>query len=171
MRSSIELETKANVFADIVKAANEAFVDHKISREGETSWRCNKSDTGIYLFRVGELPGAIVLWGDIGSLIIDAGMDYNISWLRGSIKSYRYVLEKSSLSKKDWFYPGEFKELAVERELNELIEDGDWSEEAFKEYSQSSGDCDAADAVYGYSPDILWRYQGLKKFTELLIAQ
>ncbi len=101
-------------------------------------------------------------------MLVDAGKAYNLDWLCNAVKSPNYLLEKCSLAKKTYFYSGEFKRYVLDHEGRGLLVGNDWSESAYYDYRNKTGDCDSADVVYGYQRSVLWSLNGFKKFVQLL---
>ena len=151
--------------AQIEELATSAFKDHVLTKM-DGHWRCMKPETGFYAFRVAELPGLLVLWGDIETVTITQGAGYNIDWLRGAIKSMEYILEKS-VFKKDSFVGEMWNTYREKHKDAENFEDG---YTGYLEYVQTS--CDdvehASHATHDWPPAALWGYWALKKFCELL---
>jgi hypothetical protein len=174
--------------------AERSFENHFLTEEAPCQWLCAKEGTVIYSFRVAQLKGAIAIWGDIGSMIVDAGSGYTVGWLRGCVESTHYVLEKCNV-KKDCFYPGEFKEALEYRkkealewvvsdpddhkakealdDITQAIEDAshyDFDLTAYYEYMQSHPDSELHDSVYGYDSEAYWLVEGFRKFVNLYEA-
>lgn len=145
--------------------AAEAFKDHVLSDQGR-HWRCARPATGFYSFRVAELPGLLVVWGDIETFVVTQGSGYDLLWLRRSIASMEYVLEKSAFKKND-FVNGMWDAYRARHKIAENYDNG---YEGYVEYVQTS--CDDVDhayhATHDWPPGALWGYWALKKFCELL---
>lgn len=167
--NQLGLETKQRKLQSIQRAADEAFSQHILAKM-ETHWECFNKDSSFYSFKVAMMPGAILLWGDIGTMVIDSGEEYNLDWLTRHTDSMPYILSKISLVKSNYFYSGEFRSYILgnnNREVMSYLGD-DWSEYSYLRYQMKYGDADIGDSVYGYNPAALWGYQALKKFVELL---
>lgn len=189
MRS--DTNTKSETRALITELATRAFLNHKIKAEGPGQvWRCGQN-TSICSFRVAILPGAIPVWGDVGTMMVNAGGAYDLAWLRGAIRSPHYLLEKTNL-KKDCFYPGEFKGYLTERikELAEDLKDSldqalardrleaaksdhaaaktyNYDVTAYHHYMESNPNAEIYETVYGYDSDAYWLVEALKTFIRL----
>lgn len=164
------------IIADITKPALHDPSQEMIERRTIT-WRCGRPDTNMYSFWVAELPGCIVQWGDVGGLMIPQWGGYDIEWLRRSINSVDYVLEKAK-AEKSRFVPEMFAEYLRELEsfdCEELfgvpLDKLDPSYENFVVFMESGHDTEAGYCCYDYPPDVLWAYAALKRFCELLSAQ
>lgn len=151
--------------AQVESLAADAFKDHVLTKM-DGHWRCMKPNTGFYAFRLAELPGLIVIWGDISLFSIAQGVSYNIDWLRGAIKSMEYILEKSSF-KRDSFIDEMWDTYRENHKDAEDFEDG---YAGYLEYVQTA--CDDVEHAYHATHDwdsaALWGYWALKKFCELL---
>lgn len=117
-----------------------------------------------YWYFVAELPGAIVQYGDIGGLIIEAGQGYDLGWLDGAMGSMDYVLGKSK-SKRDHYVEELFKQYLVEQG-----HDPD-EYEGFADFALDTGDTEAYEATHDWPSDTLWAYWALYKFVELRRAE
>lgn len=77
---------------NIRKRAAQHFSEHVITKEATGRWFCGKPGTGIYSFRVLCVPGAVIVYGDIGELILRpyASPPDELAWLRGAAKNAKY---------------------------------------------------------------------------------
>lgn len=79
---------------------SETFKDHKLQVITNTKdvqfFRCQKEGTWSYGFQVVTIKGMIALMGDMGELVINPGSGRGLGWLRSSIHSTSYVVEKIS---------------------------------------------------------------------------
>jgi hypothetical protein len=112
-----------------------------------------------YWYFVAELPGAIVQYGDIGGLIVEAGQGYDLGWLDAAMGSMDYVLGKSK-SKRDHFVEEMFKEYLVE---NGYVVDY----ESYEDFVSDTGNSEVYESTHDWSSDTLWAYWALHKFVEL----
>lgn len=117
-----------------------------------------------YWYFVAELPGAIVQYGDIGGLIIEAGQGYDLGWLDGAMGSMDYVLEKSK-AKRDHFVEELFKEYLAEH--GHAVADY----EGYEDFVTDTGDTEAYECVHDWPAEALWAYWALHKFVELRRAE
>lgn len=125
-------------------------------------WKVRTSDPDkwSYWYFVAELPGAIVQYGDIGGLMIDAGQGYDLGWLDGAMGSLDYVLGKSK-SKRDYFVEEMFMEYLVEHGHNVDAYEG------YADFVNDTYDVKAYECVHDWPSDALWGYWALHKFVEL----
>lgn len=116
-----------------------------------------------YWFFVAELPGAIVQYGDVGGVLIEAGAGYDIGWLNGAIGSLDYVLEKSK-HRRDHFVEEKFKAF--------LIEHGHTPDEfeGYEDFVLETGDSDAYESCHDWPSEALWGYWALNTFINLYRA-
>jgi hypothetical protein len=88
-------ETSERHRAQLKEYAEDSFKNHVITEEQPGVFRCAQPNTNQYLFRVAFLPaGLIVVYGDIGDMMIQRGGE---DWLSGAIRHdyvSDYVLEK-----------------------------------------------------------------------------
>lgn len=165
------LETQDDHRAQIARGAREAFAEHVLTEEAPGQWLCAKPGTGIYHFRVAQLKGALVVWGDIGDLIIANGRG-TVAWFRGAQRDRDYVLSKSPTARRGEFLPGEFK-LALfhhdRKHLRELeaegslFDEGDWMS-----WLEDGGDSECR--VHDWTSNDHWCCEALARFVELLDA-
>jgi hypothetical protein len=92
------------------KRATEAFADHIVTTICDSNdvkvFKCARPKSWTYGFLVSFLPGAILIHGDVGDLLIDRPSG-GYEWMRDAIDSMDYVLGKSSMAKLDTFMPGD----------------------------------------------------------------
>jgi hypothetical protein len=129
-------------------------------------WKLHCADPAAwsYWYFVAELPGAIVQYGDVGGLFIEAGKGYDLAWLDGAMGSLDYVLSKSK-HKRDFFVEEKFKEYMREHGLDP----GDY--EGYADYALETGDSEAYESCHDWPSEALWAYWALHKFVELRRAQ
>lgn len=170
--------TSAAHRADVTKRAQETFAQHELSTVCDTGdvkvWRCARPGTGIHHFYVSILPGAILVHGDIGQLLLDRVYARGLGWIRNSAHSLEYLLSKSSYMKKADFMPGDALDVlacpdeygyaeetvAKIRAAWEPGDDGDaWDEAVY----DVTGDCDFP-RCRDYSFSTLWCVEALRWF-------
>jgi len=88
---------KKGIAQQIEENAKRAFEDHVLIEEHADGlfrcWVCKRTDSIVYSFRVVTAPGALIVYGDVGHHILYRCEDM-LPWIRGSIGSRDYVLEK-----------------------------------------------------------------------------
>jgi hypothetical protein len=91
----------------VQRLAKDAFKDHVMSGEGDGRWLCKRPGTGVYHFRLITAPGAVMVIGDLGEFVLRISDRDPIPWLRGSVNSFDYLVEKVQASRnpKEEFYP------------------------------------------------------------------
>lgn len=166
---------------DVRRLSVTEFKDHVLTEEHPKVWRCGRPDSIIFSFRVAELPGAIIIWGDLGTMVIDAGKDYTISWLKGAIHSRNYVLEKSSTARERSFYEGDFRNWILEyttengdnpedetmQAIDEVVGD-DYTCESLVALAGKLGDCEMYQMFEGPTPQTDLLCEALQLFVCLL---
>jgi predicted secreted protein len=167
--------------AYLAKRADEEFKDHVLVKEGEGRWFCGKPGTGIYSFRVLTAPGALIVYGDIYDAVLKPSDRDALAWLRGSMGSLDYVLEKvtACADKRREFLRGEaLRELAeMEQEHPERAariraaweHNRDWQgeERAWIDALSAEG-MDVEGIPDDHDSQLLWQYHGLRHFCRLL---
>ena len=89
------------------------YSDHVMTKEQENVWRCGRPGSSNWHFYVAILPHCIVVYGDIGEMIIRPGWNRGIGWLRGCLDdgksdSFSYMLGKvPSPHRQEVFMPGD----------------------------------------------------------------
>lgn len=165
----MRLDTKAEHRRQIAALAAINFADHVLIEEAPGQWLCHRPGTGIYHFRVAQLRGALVVWGDIGDMIIANGRG-SIGWFRGAQGSRDYVLSKSPTARRDEFMPGDFKVALFHYDrpaLRRLAEEGaEFGELDYHEYLQDGGDCEIR--PFDYNSNDHWCCEALAVFVRLL---
>lgn len=173
-----DLETKESHQARIEGFAEKAFAEHEIAVVCDIGdvkvYKCRKPGTWIYGFFVSILPGAILVHGDVGDLLIDrpsGGLD----WLLKSVRDMHYLLGKSAMAREDRdFMPGDavkaLEDVPSEYEKLEVL--GRWNYEddwdVFADaYYDATGDPDIPDCRY-FSSGTLWCYYAIRWFAENL---
>lgn len=77
--------------------AAKAFAEHKIRMRLNQgmfrSWRCQKPETWCYGFDITTTPGALLVTGDIGTLVVERTNDM-ISWASSAVRSIDYFAQK-----------------------------------------------------------------------------
>lgn len=113
-------ETSENHHGAIKRMHENDFSTHEMTEESPGVWLCKRPGTIIYSFRVAFLPGAILVWGDIGTMVLHPGANRGIGWLRGAVndgaaKSFSYLFEKvPSEHRRMEFMPGDVLEACRE---------------------------------------------------------
>lgn len=92
-------DTSESNFKKASYAMKSAFDDHVLKSVGENIWLCGKpSGSSVWHFYVALLPHCIVVYGDIGDLLIRPGWNRGIGWLRGCLENkpehFGYMLSK-----------------------------------------------------------------------------
>lgn len=87
-------QTSETYRAKIKEQAFHAARNHKITKESENVFYCGEPGTGIYSFRVCIHPGCILVYGDIGELILLPYTKDPLSWLLGCVSSTDYLISK-----------------------------------------------------------------------------
>jgi hypothetical protein len=178
---SADLRARIKFFAD------KAFTNHVLLKEGDGRWYCGKPGTCIYSFRVIVAPRAVIVYGDIGEVILLPNDNDALAWLRGSVSGNAGDVDYA-LGKSPWdlrtrqFLPAEVEAYIAECEANEdeqalgkKLRQG-WeladqeSPEAWAETCHEAGmdewpNCD------DWGNSMLWCYCGLQKFLQLLAAE
>lgn len=171
----------ADVQKDIARFAAEGFVDHVLTVEGPSEWRCGKPGTGIMAFRVLCRPGMIAVWGDLGEWVLRVSDRNPVPWIRGAVRSPGYLLEKVKAGERKRFYPADAMALLddpdtaesygadvvekVREELGSMWGDEATAAEWYMAWSNAGADeppdcedmCEAA----------LWLVEMLRKFVDL----
>lgn len=100
-------DTFTETHKSIASMAAEAFASHGLTREAPQEWRCGRDGTVIYSFRILFRPGMIAVWGDLGEWILRHSDRDSLGWLRGSVGSPDYLLEKVKAGEHERFYPAD----------------------------------------------------------------
>jgi hypothetical protein len=113
----VRTDTSKGHRAHVIEVAAKDFVSHIITTVTDTPhvkvFYCGRADTRIGSFYLSVLPGAILVHGDIGDLLIDhpsGGLD----WLLDSADDLTYLLSKSYVTKLDEFMPGDAEALLAD---------------------------------------------------------
>ncbi len=98
------------------------FKDHKVTVIANTpeiqAFNCSKPETNVFAFRIVITDNCIAMNGDIGEIMICPGYGRGIRWLRGSIESIGYVLEKVPYN----FRTKEWNEKAASEKMQRMID-------------------------------------------------
>jgi len=175
--SSASGDTIAGTREKIAQNAKRSFAKHRLDViEPDRQWRCWDGESGFYAFRVAVLPGIILIWGDLGTMVVDAGPSYDLGWLRGALRSRNYLLEKCSLEQRVVLMEGEMRAFAKEyfNELETSYADAyDWSEfgwnKAMTAYFERTGNTTEC-TIKDFDSRAHWCCESLAKFVELLDA-
>jgi hypothetical protein len=186
-------DTLAAARQQIAEMAAESFKDHVITPEGEGRWRCKRPGTGMYSFRVVTLPGAVVVYGDVGDALLKVSYYTTadiVAWLRGSYAQWGYVagklLFREALTE---FYPGDALQFAAEcaaayaaddtsqaavrnrdfaADVQALHARSELNEHEWHEVVEEYGlDCDAHAVGTGWSSHVFWTCEALACFVRL----
>lgn len=172
--------TKQEHRAQIAKLAKESFKDHKLHQEGPGRWFCARPGTGIYSFHVACFNGCVVLYGDVGELILRPSDRDSLAWLRGAIDSMDYVLGKApSPWPEKVFLEGEMKNALHEiggelaGKVKESYEDSDemMPKGTAWDWACFSNSIDDWPSCQDWSAGMLWTYHALETFCELMVLE
>lgn len=129
-----ELKQRLNVrtkrIALIAEAAEMAFCDHQITQRLDQgmfrSWRCQRPGSWNLGFDVTTTPGALIVSGDLGTLVVERceDMEDMIAWARGAIGDIHYFASKVSREIPTEGFDLEAAREAVREGLKEAIADG-----------------------------------------------
>jgi hypothetical protein len=166
--------------ADVRKTSWERFAEHEVAvivdAERVQVYRCAQPRTMVHHFYVSFLPGAIVVHGDIGDMMLNRPSGGR-GWLLGAVESMDYVLGKGYKIEKTEFLGGEAQAILDGRDdagyepetlarLREAwadrtrFEEGDgraWAEVAY----EVAGDIDFPRCL-DYDYETLWCYEALR---------
>ena len=92
-------DTSKDHMRRIADRAPEAYANHVMTRECENVWLCENPKSSVWHFYVALLPHCILVYGDIGEMIIRPGSGCRMGWLRGCLDdgksdSFEYMLGK-----------------------------------------------------------------------------
>lgn len=79
--------------AQIRAQAIESFEHHQVKQLNPEHWRVANPDHGHYSYHIIAPPSAIIIYGDLGEMILRHGATDSLDWVRGSNMSY--VLSKA----------------------------------------------------------------------------
>lgn len=182
-----ELLTSKKHRDDVRARAAETFKDHVITTLVDDDakrvhvYRCAQPGTGIHHFYVSVLPGAILVHGDIGELLIDHPSG-GLGWLRSSVESMDYFLGKAYNLKETAFMEGDAEALLCDeewrdKETRERIRE-EWrgrhlDDEMGRGWDEAvyeiTGDCEFP-RCREYDFTSLWCYEALRWFAAHLDA-
>lgn len=117
----------------------EDFKDHEVTILVNTpeiqAFDCSKPESNIFAFRIVITDNCIAMNGDIGELMICPGYRRSIRWLRGSIGSIGYVLEKVPYN----FRTKEWNEKEAAKSMQRMIDEEESEEHkaAYQEIKES----------------------------------
>lgn len=173
--------SRAAIRKHIADNAREAFARHVVTVETEDVWRCAEPGTVIYSFRVCRLPGAVLVYGDIGHLFLRPGMakDDVLPWLVGASRSIDYLLEKAEGRHANIreFYPGLASQLLADRvdahpdqvEQVRRAWSGDNDHHAFgSAFMDAFGDAEVIDQAWYWNSTALWCVEAIRWFVKHL---
>lgn len=179
-------KTEAEVAASVAEMAREAFAKHEVMYLSRGEWRVGRLGSSTYHFRMIVRPMTIIVWGDLGDWIIRMSDAYAIPWLRVSVRSPAYLIEKIAASREDretfylkdaieWLLEGSRAETAAanageehdpryDEALNQLDEDS--QHEDFLDVMHELHFDDYATIGVGPSARCFWLVEALKWFVE-----
>jgi len=167
----------------MAKACKKDFDRHEIEKVAEDEYYCRRPGTGIMSFRVLFKPGAIIVYGDIGEMILT---QYNLTmgWLFEAVHSRGYFFEKCRTKRRtfnpmdaaeqlDWYAQQDVDCSENSRQLWEA-----WDPELREEYELENEWYSACSSIDGeaivcehYDYDDMRCYEALKWFTTGLRKQ
>jgi len=169
-----EGETSEHHRGQISKMHERDFAEHQIEEERPGIWYCAKPGTGILHFYVCFLPHAIIVYGDIGDMLIRPGRDRGLGWLRGAThegdaKYLDYLLGKVPQSnRRRKFMPGDVVDSlreygddpAVQKALDEWADRLDGGEDLQEAWCNAASYADLDSEWYGcfedYDAEMYW---------------
>ena len=173
-------DTLAIARKQIHEFAVDGFKDHRVKLLRPGAWKCSRVGSWVYGFIVAELPGALVIYGDLGEAIFRPADTDVMPWLRGAVGSADYLVSKIQPQPEKEFYAGDAVEWARERargdedafplyaeaklaeERNELNCSEEWC--ALVEEYDPNHDSDAYSVGQGPSATTLWLIEALRWF-------
>jgi len=179
------METSETYRGEIHRWAEWAFAKHEVMEEASGVYRCRAPGTLMHGFRVVLLPGATLVYGDIGELLLSrASGGAGVGWLAQAVRSRDYLLEKCS-RRKEMFMPGDAAEYLEEHmessgasgELLGLLEqlEGAHDDEEFDHrrwcgaFGASVQDgWEVISSFYDYVPEVHWCAEALAWFSDRL---
>lgn len=177
----VQDETQEEHRAAIAKFAADAFHEHTLTEEAPQRWLCAKPGTGIYAFRVCLVPGAILVYGDIGDMLLVRFGGAGLDWLRGAVRSRDYLLGKVPVAHRgEVFLRGEAERVVKEMEdaghsaadaLRDALDDEleDDGPHAFYRAYAHNVDSDVPDCA-DFSSELHWCAEALAWFVRTLDA-
>jgi len=106
----------------IAEMAKDAFKNHELIEEQVEGpvrcWLCKRPGSSTYHFRVIAAPGALIIYGDVGDNILMAHNRDMVPWIRGSVRSRDYVIEKI---RGEWRHQQEFNPELVDEWFKDEI--------------------------------------------------
>ena len=185
-------ETRDERRASYARMAATDFKDHFLTQDNERQWHVGVPGTGIMSFRVLTPPGAVILYGDIGELILRPHGRDSLGWLRTS-PHLDYVLGKTPyLLQRKVFLIEEARAYIAEMRaetplvaitadrLEEAMEDArlddppsetaDALREWHRVYYEVTGDSEPP-SCSDWDNEMLWCWHGLQCFLRLLEAE
>lgn len=91
------MTTRTDILKQVLATCAESYKDHVLTEVVPSfMWRCGRPNgSSTYMFYVIAAHGAIIVYGDVGEAIFRPyAAESSLRWLRQSIKSTEYVLEK-----------------------------------------------------------------------------
>ena len=131
-------------------------------------WRCRNPGTTFYSFNILFPPGAVVLYGDVGEIILRPNDYDSLGWLTRCINSRDYILSKIRPGTKT-YYLGDGKaelEKAMEGKIHVGVSFDIYTMEQFHNSWYEVTDSDMPE-ISGHSAANLWNYEALGTFCRL----
>lgn len=188
-------ETSENHLAHIKTVMPKSYARHIMSKISECVWRCGRSDSSNYHFFVALLPHCIVVYGDVGEMIIRPGWNRGIGWLRGCLNdgktdSFHYMFSKvPGPHRQEVFMPGDAIEECIEYGDNPDNEAAEQIQKALDEWAERIGynedpreswyaaaseadlDCEWYAGYNDYSSEMYWCAYALQWFTAAWVKE
>ncbi len=188
-------ETSEKHRAHIETVMPKAYADHVMTKVNDCTWRCGRADGGSqYHFFVVISPHCIVVYGDIGEMIIRPGWNRGIGWLRGCLDdgkrdSFHYMLSKVPMPhRQEVFMPGDVIAECIEhgnepdygegKQVQEALDDWadhieceDPRESWYTAASNAGLDCDWYAGYNDYSSEMYWCAYALQWFIEAWVKE
>lgn len=123
------------------KQAAESFKDHVLSSEGEGRWFFGRPGHSEFHFRVITAPGAVIMLGDTGEVILMPHGRDALGWLRGVFEhgpgkyDLGYIAEKVSSEMKT----KEFEHGLIDQYIDDLERSANEDEEADRKAAAEEG--------------------------------
>lgn len=135
--------------------AKQAFLKHEIKIIENTKnvqmFLCANPESWLYKFQLVCADNMICMTGDVYSMLVEPGYGRSgLAWMRGSINSEDYFLEKIRITKDYTEYCPQLARDAVDHLIREAGDDEDQTE-AFGEISSDEGEAKFHESWYEYS--------------------
>jgi hypothetical protein len=172
----------------VTRLAEESFRHHELKVLGDGRWRCGRPGSSIYAFIVITHPGALIVLGDLGELVLRFSEADSLGWLRGSVRDREYLLSKVTASKDPpkEFYPADALQVlrgwaddddhrgrSGRSRYRNILEDagrmdrlGDLNEHTWAELMNEHSVDDGWSVARRWSAQMLWFAEALKLFSD-----